>query len=220
MRKRWQRTRRRAWRIYNRRFRRTYATSLAHVPDRDEIPVVLNRRGLTGQGAEIGVKLGRFSDLLLRSWEGEKLISIDPWQEAEPDEYVDHANVEQDQHEVFYRRTRELLAKHGSRSEIWRTTSVEAAQRVPDRSLDFVYIDARHDYDSVLEDLEAWFPKLRAGGIMAGHDYADGVFRQGVFGVKSAVDHFFGAREITVHATDGRVPVEMFATWLIEVPRD
>jgi hypothetical protein len=220
MRKRWQRTRRRAWRIFNRRFRRTYATSLAHVPDRDEIPVVLNRRGLTGEGAEIGVKLGRFSDLLLRSWEGKKLISIDPWQEAEPDEYVDHANVEQDQHEQFYRRTRELLAKHGSRSEIWRTTSVEAAQRVPDRSLDFVYIDARHDYDSVLEDLEAWFPKLRPGGIMAGHDYADGVFRQGVFGVKSAVDQFFGARGIAVHATDGRVPVEMFATWLIEVPRD
>src|SRR5687768_15226017 len=115
MRKRWQRRRRRAWRSYNRRFRRTYSTSLAHIPDRDEIPLVLNRRGLTGQGAEIGVKLGRFSDLLLRSWQGEKLISIDPWLEAEPDEYVDHANVEQDQHEEFYRRTRELLAKHGSR---------------------------------------------------------------------------------------------------------
>jgi hypothetical protein len=220
MRKRWQRTRRRAWRVYNRRFRPTYATSLARVPDRDEIPAVLNRRGLTGQGAEIGVKLGRFSDLLLQSWEGARLISIDPWLEAEPDEYIDHANVKQSQHEEFYRRTKELLAKYGSRSEIWRTTSVDAAQRVPDRSLDFVYIDARHDYDSVLEDLEAWFPKLRPGGLMAGHDYADGVFRQGVFGVKSAVDEFFGARGIAVHATDGRVPVEMFATWIVEVPSD
>src|SRR5687768_12025070 len=146
MRKRWQRRRRRAWRIYYRRFRRTYSTSLAHVPDRDEIPAVLNRRGLTGQGVEIGVKLGRYSDVLLRSWQGEKLISIDPWLEAEPDEYVDHANVDQDQHEQFYRRTKELLARHGDRSEIWRATSVEAAGRVPDRSLDFVYIDARHDY--------------------------------------------------------------------------
>ena len=220
MRKRWQRTRRRAWRVYNRRFRRTYATSLAHVPDRDEIPAVLNRRGLTGRGAEIGVKLGRYSDLLLSSWEGEKLISIDPWLEAEPDEYVDHANVQQDRHEDFYRHTKDLLAKYRDRSEIWRTTSVEAAKRVPDGSLDFVYIDARHDYDSVLEDLEAWFPKLRPGGLMAGHDYADGEFRQGVFGVKSAVDEFFGARDIAVHATDGRVPLEMFATWLVEVPGD
>jgi hypothetical protein len=220
MRKRWQRIRRRAWRLYNRRFRRTYVTSLAHVPDRDEIPAVLNRRGLTGHGAEIGVKLGRFSDLVLRSWKGEKLISIDPWSEAEPDEYVDHANVAQDQHEEFYRRTNELLSKHGNRSEIWRATSVEAAQRIPDRSLDFVYIDARHDYDSVLEDLEAWFPKVRPGGLMAGHDYADGVFRQSVFGVKSAVDQFFGARGIAVHATDGCFPVEMFPSWLVEVPRD
>ena len=220
MRKRRQRTRRRAWRLYNRRFRGTYATSLAHVPDRDQLPALLNRRGLTGQAAEIGVKLGRFSDLLLGSWQGEKLISIDPWLEAEADEYVDHANVAQDQHEQFYRRTKELLAKHGSRSEIWRATSVEASQRVPDRSLDFVYIDARHDYDSVLEDLEAWFPKLRPGGLMAGHDYADGEFPQGVFGVKSAVDQFFGARRIAVHATDGRAPVEMFPTWLVEVPGD
>jgi hypothetical protein len=92
------------------------------------------------------------------------------------------------------------------------------ARDVADSSLDFVYIDARHDRASVLEDLAAWYPKVRAGGIIAGHDYVDGTFPSGVFGVKSAVDEFFGARGILVHATKGRRPVEMFPSWLAERP--
>ena len=81
-------------------------------------------------------------------------------------------------------------------------TSLEAAPLIPDHSLDFAYVDARHDYASVLEDLEAWFPKVKPGGILAGHDYADIEFGKNVFGVKSAVDEFFGARGIPVHCTD------------------
>jgi len=215
--KRRQRAARRVHRLLNRRYRQTYGHSLARVPDRDEIPVVLNRRGLTGEGAEIGVKAGRFSDFLLKEWEGARLISIDPWLEAGADEYLDRANVAQDRHEQFFSETRERLAAHGPRSEIWRMTSLEAAALVPDASLDFVYIDARHDYGSVKGDLAAWFPKVRPGGIISGHDYADGRFAQGEFGVKRAVDEFFGARRLTVHATDGRPPVEMFASWMVEV---
>ena len=37
--------------------------------------------------------------------------------------------------------------------------------------LDSVYIDARHDYDSILSDIEAWTPLVKSGGIIAGHDY-------------------------------------------------
>ena len=216
--KRKQRLHRRFVRLYNTRYRKTYKTQLDRVPDRDEIPEILNRRGLVGTGAEIGVKLGKYSDLLLSTWNGAKLISIDPWLEAEPDEYVDRANVQQDQHQRFFEATRSRLAKHGARSEIWRRTSTEAAGHVADRSLDFVYIDARHDYDSVIEDLAAWFPKLRPGGLIAGHDYVDGDFPQGVFGVKRAVDEFFAARGLAVHSTDGKPPAEMFASWLVAVP--
>ena len=97
-------------------------------------------------------------------------------------------------------------------------TSVEAAARVSDHSFDFVYIDARHDYESVKEDLEAWSAKVRPGGILAGHDYVDGDLPQGEFYVKSAVDEFFGARGIPVHSTEGPSAVEMFPTWVVEVP--
>jgi hypothetical protein len=40
-----------------------------------------------------------------------------------------------------------------------------------EEQVDYVYVDARHDYCGALEDIAAWWPKLRPGGIMAGHDY-------------------------------------------------
>jgi hypothetical protein len=49
--------------------------------DRDELPALLNQRGLTGRGAQIGGSDGRFSELMLRHWRGAELISIDPWTE-------------------------------------------------------------------------------------------------------------------------------------------
>jgi hypothetical protein len=218
MRRRWKYTRRGVRRIYNRRYRFTYKSSIKRVPSRDELPALLNARGLLGRGAEIGVKQGRYSDELLSNWRGDELVSIDPWLSADPEEYVDRSNVSQDRFNEFYEETRERLAGYGDRSTIWRLTSVEAAAKVPDQSFDFVYIDARHDYDSVKEDLEAWCSKVRPGGILAGHDYVDGDLPEGEFYVKSAVDEFFGTRDIHVHGTEGPSAVESFPTWIVEVP--
>jgi len=218
VRRRWKYTRRAIRRAYNRRYRFTYRRTIRRVPSRDELPALLNARGLHGRGAEIGVKLGVYSDELLSRWHGEELVSIDPWLSADPEDYVDRSNVSQEEFDRYYEETRERLSRHGARSSIWRMTSTEAAGRVPDGSFDFVYIDARHDYDSVKEDLEAWCAKVRPGGILAGHDYVDGDLPQGEFYVKSAVDEFFGERGIDVHSTEGPSAVEMFPTWIVEVP--
>jgi hypothetical protein len=205
-------------RTWNRRYRFTYQKTITRVPARDELPALLNARGLLGKGVEIGVKTGKYSEELLRNWHGEELISIDPWMSVDWDEYVDRSNVSQDEFERYYQITRERLAHHGDRSTIWRTTSVEGAKFVPDHSLDFAYIDARHDYESVKEDIAAWCAKVRPGGILAGHDYVDGDFPEGEFYVKSAVDEFFGERGIPVHGTDGPSAVESFPTWIVVVP--
>ncbi len=70
-----------------------------------------------------------------------------------------------------------------------RLSSVEAASRYADNSLDFVFIDASHDYLDVMADIRSWFPKVKAGGIIAGHDYVEG--RKYWQGVYDAVNDFF-----------------------------
>ena len=50
-------------------------------------------------------------------------------------------------------------------------TSLDASLMFEDKSLDFVFIDASHEYAHVLLDIDAWLPKVKPGGILAGHDY-------------------------------------------------
>jgi hypothetical protein len=196
--------------------RPTYTRSLRLVPSRLELPFVLNARQLTGTAVEIGVDEGVFSSYLLEYWRGRQLISIDPWLEMPPDEYRDTCNTPQASMEEKYETTKQRLAPFGERSSIWRETSAAAAERVAPDSLDFVYLDARHSYEGVTEDLHAWFPLLRPGGLMAGHDYNDGVFVEGVHGVRTAVDEFFAARAIPVRHTYTDLPN---ASWIVQLPR-
>lgn len=66
-----------------------------------------------------------------------------------------------------------------------RKPSLEAVCEFEDESLDFVFIDAAHDYESVKADIESWIHKVKPKGIIAGHDYLSP-------GVKKAVDEYFG----------------------------
>jgi len=65
-----------------------------------------------------------------------------------------------------------------------RKDSVQAAACFDDASLDFVFIDAEHSYESVAADISAWWPKLKPGGFLLGHDYGQPRFP----GVQRAFD--------------------------------
>ena len=54
--------------------------------------------------------------------------------------------------------------------------SVASAARFPDNYFDFIYIDALHTYNATKDDMDAWWPKLRPGGLFAGDDFGDRVF--------------------------------------------
>jgi len=64
----------------------------------------------------------------------------------------------------------------------------EAASKFEDNSVDFVFIDADHEYSSVIKDIDAWLPKIKIGGMLAGHDYFNPCR------VKEAVDEKFGSK--------------------------
>jgi predicted O-methyltransferase YrrM len=67
----------------------------------------------------------------------------------------------------------------------YRMDSVKAASLYPDNSLEFVFIDANHEYEAVKADLQAWLPKVKKGGHIAGHDYISDER------VRRAVNEFF-----------------------------
>ncbi|MCF7763110.1 MAG: tetratricopeptide repeat protein [Verrucomicrobia bacterium] len=186
------------------------------LPRRQLLPELLNRLGLTGTGVEIGVQRGDFSSILLRNWKGERLISIDPWREFPADDYVDVANVPQESHDLFYRLTLKRLMPFGNRSVVWRLTSIEGTELIPDQSLDFCYLDGDHSLEGVREDLKHWMPKVKPGGILAGHDYIpDGRYEFGVFGVKGAVDEFITRQNLRLFLTNEKDTP--FYSWFVVV---
>ena len=123
-------------------------------------------------GAELGVQLGVFSQQMLSNWPSCKsYMLVDVWDLSENVNYNDPANVGKDKQGVIYNQMLENLSPYQSQLVINRNFSHNASLSVPPNSLDFVYVDARHDYESVLEDMRDWWTKLRPGGILAGHDY-------------------------------------------------
>lgn len=55
----------------------------------------------------------------------------------------------------------------------YRMQSVEAAALLGSTQFDMIFIDAGHNYEDVVADINAWRPLLREGGVLCGHDYAD-----------------------------------------------
>lgn len=51
--------------------------------------------------------------------------------------------------------------------------SIECSKQFPDKYFDFVFIDANHTYEDVKADILAYLPKIKDGGVIAGHDYCD-----------------------------------------------
>jgi Methyltransferase domain len=130
---------------------------------------LLNARNLT-DGAEVGVQTGVFSEYALKKWKTCKMYAlIDVW--AHQANYKDGANVNDKRQQELFERTQSRLEPFKDKTKYYRMLSTEAAKLIPDNSLDFVYLDARHDYCGVKEDLEAYWPKVRPGGIFSGHDF-------------------------------------------------
>lgn len=129
-------------------------------------------------GAEIGVYGGHYSRYLLNTIPDLKLYSIDSWM----GKYW--------KHELAARR---ILAGYPG-CTIIKGMSVDVAKTIPDNSLDFVYIDANHTPKCVSEDIIAWEPKVRQGGIVSGHDYQ-------LPDVRSVVDNYVGQNSIELFIT-------------------
>ena len=140
-------------------------------------------------GAEVGVMKGEYSQVILEANPRLELFCVDAWRAYEGYDMGDQAKM--DEH---FTKAQKRLKPYPNKTFI-REFSVKAASQFPDGVLDFVYIDAAHDFVSVVNDLNAWTPKVRKGGIISGHDYVLRGMGPNIYGkanmtfhVKQAVD--------------------------------
>ncbi|PNW79477.1 hypothetical protein CHLRE_09g416700v5 [Chlamydomonas reinhardtii] len=179
-------------------------------------------------GVELGVQRGHFAAHTLKTWpSATRYYLVDIWQH-QPN-YEDFANVDNAKQDQLFKEAQGNLAAYTGKTVFLRNFTSDAVKRI-NEMVDYIYVDARHDYCGVLEDIELYWPKLKSGGIMAGHDYLDapqvqaisqqnwakcmnGTVHQGA--VKGAVDDFFKRIGLPVHVTYQDAP---WSTWVVLKP--
>jgi len=162
-------------------------------------------------GVEIGVLAGRLSAFLLGKMPTLSLRMVDPWKAAVPGSSWAGsgdglAALGQAHFDLARKRAGAAVAFAGDRAVIDPRPSLEAVMDVADGSLDFAFIDANHSYEGASADAAAWFPKVKPGGWLCGHDYGNPRW-----GVQRAVDEFAAKIHLPVETDEDR-------TWFIQVP--
>jgi hypothetical protein len=176
-------------------------------------------------GVEVGVKEGVFSLETLKRWKSCKSYKlVDLWSHQK--NYKDVANVPDAKHNQFYEETKRKLKPYANITNYYKMYSAQAAKLFEKESFDFVYIDARHDYCGVMEDLEAYWPLLKPGGVLAGDDYASndqvrgqdwGLCMNGTridSAVKGAVHDFLLPKGLTISLTREK----RLMNWFVQKP--
>ena len=135
--------------------------SLPVIDSREDLADILEAEGKT-TGMAVGVRHGKFAEAVLSRWSNcTKYILMDPWE---------------GQGERLMEKTKQKMkpfADKGVNVTFIRDHSSNGHKKIEKNSLDFIYIDSRHDFHSMKEDLEWMWPLLKEGGIFAGDDFCN-----------------------------------------------
>lgn len=178
--------------------------AMGAISNRDQLPKLLSQLNLNGIGIELGVAAAEYSDQILKASNLRVLFSVDRWSDHHNDEECEFAS--------------RVLSKYGTRSSILRMTFDEAVSIFADRLFDFIYIDGyAHCGQDGIETLNAWWPKLKPGGIFAGHDY-DPEWPK----TMQVVDQFVAEKRLHLYTTaeDPRLVKHAYASWYTQKPDD
>ena len=140
-------------------------------------------------GCEVGVHTGDTTIELLTKLPGIKIYhTVDPWESYEKydgTKYRKPGNKKFKTWSLALEHFTKRTNKYKKKIKVHRMTSVEAVKSFDDESLDWIFIDANHEYPYIKENLQLWVTKIKIGGFVSGHDYG-GKWR----GIKKAVDEF------------------------------
>ena len=138
-------------------------------------------------GVEIGVYEGLNSLFMLKLMPNLKLYLVDNWKNIEV--YTGGPKQDPILGEIVASNCKLNLQGFNGRAVFTNKNSEEAYKDFEDGYFDYVYVDGDHSHNAVKRDLELWFPKLKVGGIMGGHDI-------GMKEVCSAVNEFAAENNI------------------------
>lgn len=155
---------------------------------RDNLPGLFNELGYK-TGAEIGVLDGEFSEQLCQANSKLKLYGVDPWEQI-----GDFHDYDQGRLDRAYATTKQRLSKYSC--EIIKKTSMDAIKDFENGSLDFVYLDADHSFQNVVNDVCEWIKKVKLGGIISGHDFRRYSDERGRYHVPEAISGYTVAYHI------------------------
>jgi hypothetical protein len=114
--------------------------------------------------AEIGVYAGESTRLFVASGKVTRLLAVDPWQA--------YTALQSPYPWSFVRATFLNWAATEPTVSPLAATSAQAAAWIAPHTLDFVYIDADHEYESVRADILLWRERVKPGGFIGGHDFS------------------------------------------------
>ena len=166
---------------------------------RNELPKLIKENGV---GIEIGTQTGLFSEVILNNSKLLLLYSLDCWEhQSKYDDIANHGNLRQSYYKL---KTKLRLMKFGKRSKIIQSYSCEVPlDHDYIKDMDFVYIDGDHSYCGCKLDLETWYPRVKEGGILSGHDYFNGDIETCKdCGVKQAVDEMVNKYGLKLNVTE------------------
>ena len=125
---------------------------------------------INGIFVEVGVWKGKsfayFVVELLNTGKKANLYAVDTWEGSE-----EHSKEECIVNNTLFAEFTKNIMPVCDNIKALKMTSVEASLKFDNNSIDCVFIDASHDYQNVINDINAWYPKVKHGGIISGHDY-------------------------------------------------
>jgi len=157
-------------------------------------------------GVEIGIYKGSHAINLITTLPIKCLYLVDP--------FTNEYTVKKTDMNVIHDIAMENLSPYKEKFKFIRKYSEDAIKDIPN-NLDFVYIDGDHEYDGVMNDIKLYYPKMKKGGVLGGHDYNYPPWP----GVTQAVNEFAKGNNLKVYSflqSYDRNNIEVYDWWIIK----
>jgi len=160
---------------------------------------------------EVGTYKGDFGQIIIDKTKPNNFYAVDPLRLFPG--MISYPVSEFDSQELLDALAKKVSTRFSKQGHtLLRGTSKEQSTTFENGSIDFFYIDGDHTYEGCKLDIDLWWPKIKSGGILSGHDFCESVnSKTGLkFGVIEAVTEFVEKNNLKLYTTN-----ESYPSWLV-----